>query len=63
MAHQVFLPIGAEHGTGLLGGGQAGEVTALVEEFPQRHAPVHAVAAAGGGWSAPVSDVCAHMEI
>ena len=38
--HQVLLSVGAEHGTGLLGGGQAGKVTALIEEFLQRHAPV-----------------------
>jgi esterase/lipase len=37
-AHQLFLPIGAEHGTGLLGGGQAKKVDELISAFLQQHA-------------------------
>jgi dienelactone hydrolase len=38
--HQVFLPIGGEHGTGMLGGGQAKKVTDLIDAFLKEHAPV-----------------------
>ncbi|WP_433606477.1 alpha/beta fold hydrolase [Dactylosporangium sp. CA-139114] len=37
--HQVFIAIGAEHGTGLLAGGQATKVTELIEAFLKQHAP------------------------
>ncbi|GAB3833513.1 alpha/beta hydrolase [Dactylosporangium cerinum] len=37
--HEVFLSIGAEHGTGLLGGGQAKKVTDLIDAFLKEHAP------------------------
>jgi pimeloyl-ACP methyl ester carboxylesterase len=37
--HQVFLAIGAEHGTALLAGGQAKKVTELIEAFLKEHAP------------------------
>jgi hypothetical protein len=37
--HQVFLSIGAEHGTGLLGGGQAKQVTELIDAFLKEHSP------------------------
>ena len=35
--HQVFLALGAEHGTGLLGGGQAKKVAELIETFVGQH--------------------------
>ncbi len=37
--HQVFLAVGAEHGTGLLGGGQAAKVDTLIDTFLKQHAP------------------------
>ncbi|GAA4261294.1 alpha/beta hydrolase family protein [Dactylosporangium darangshiense] len=37
--HQVYLSIGAEHGTGLLGGGEAKKVNELIEAFLREHAP------------------------
>jgi pimeloyl-ACP methyl ester carboxylesterase len=37
--HQVFLPIGGEHGTGLLAGGQAKKVNDLLDGFLAQHAP------------------------
>jgi len=39
VAHQVFLPIGGEHGTGLLAGGQAKKVNDLIDAFLKEHAP------------------------
>ncbi|MFF5232749.1 alpha/beta hydrolase [Dactylosporangium sp. NPDC000521] len=38
VAHEAFLPIGAEHGTGLLGGGQASKVDDLITSFLRQHA-------------------------
>lgn len=40
LPHQLFLSIGAEHGTALLAGGQGKKVTELIEIFLKDHAPV-----------------------